>query len=239
MKRVTVCQVIISIYLLSGIQISCGQVSKDSLKNDTLDILTGIANPLDVDNTRYVTLGSQYDFINSTFGVLISNGYDERPLIHFENFADRLVFKIQANTSFNHDFSFETDLGWRHLFKKLPFISLGFKQYEYAQKDFFHNDIYATAETFLPRSNIAIKLKVGYQTLNEHENIGADIELRKVIVYSRLYSGVSVGYHFDYFTYSAYVQGFMYKHKLGYRLQYENIGKFDFLKLGLIYTFTR
>lgn len=198
-----------------------------------------ILEHIDFYNTKWLTFGLSYDFANSFYGFLLSNGYDERPLIHFEDFSERFIFKIHGNTDFSKDYSIGTDLGLKYPMRYISVIGLGFSQTDYSQYNIFHREINASAETFTNKLDVAFKLKVAYQTLNDYENIGLDLGLRKVILYRRLYSSVSIGYYFDYFTYSVYLQGFLYKNKVGLRLNYERIAKYDFLTLGLNFTFDR
>jgi hypothetical protein len=237
--RAIIFRLSIGIQILIGNQISYGQVSSDSLRTDSIDVITGVANYLDVYNTKWMTIGSQYDFLSSAFGLLISNGFDERPLIHFEDFSENLIFKIRGSTDFIKDYSIGTDFGWKYPIRHLAIISLGFDQYNYSRKEFYHHDFNVTAENFITKLDIALRLKIAYQTLNDFKNVGTTLGIRKVILYRKLYSGLSVGYYFDYFTYSANIQGFVYKNLIGIRLNYERIDKFDFFNVGMIFTFNR
>ncbi|MEK8181249.1 hypothetical protein WMW71_12955 [Flavobacterium buctense] len=229
MRRIKTYKLILSIQLLIGYQIGFSQVMKDSLKIDSVDAY----------NTKWMTIGSQYDCSSSTFGLVLSNGYDESPLIHFEDFSEDLIFKIQGNTNFERNHSIETDFGWKYPIKHISAISIGFYQYDYWQRHFFHRDLNLSAETYIRKLDVSLKLKIAYQTLNDYENLGTDLEIRKVILYQKLYSGLAVGYYFDYFKYSAYIHGFVYRNKIGLRLSYEKIDTYDFLNVGLNYTFIR
>lgn len=214
-------------------------IQSDTTLKITLHDETIILEHIGLYNTKWLTFGLNYDFANSFYGILLSNGYDERPLIHFEDFSERFIFKIYGNTDFAKDYSIGTDLGLKYPMRYVSVIGLGFSQFDYSQHNIFLREINASAETFTNKLDFALRLKVAYQTLNDYENMGIDLGLRKIIIYRRLYSGVSVGYYFDYFTYSAYLQGFLYKNKVGLRLNYERIAKYDFLTLGLNFTFDR
>jgi hypothetical protein len=161
--RAIIFRLSIGIQILIGNQISYGQVSSDSLRTDSIDVITGVANYLDVYNTKWMTIGSQYDFLSSAFGLLISNGFDERPLIHFEDFSENLIFKIRGSTDFIKDYSIGTDFGWKYPIRHLAIISLGFDQYNYSRKEFYHHDFNVTAENFITKLDIALRLKIAYR----------------------------------------------------------------------------
>jgi len=193
----------------------------------------------------WTSIGVKYDIVNSMFGVIFSNGYDEMPLIHFEEFPDNLTYKMTAQTNFHKDFMFSANLAWNDISWYSSRIerrqgimpSIGYEHYDYSSKFFFHRDIYASVITHFRLIGAALMLKTGYQTLNDANNWGACLGLQRFI-YSRLYSGISVGYYFDYLTYSIYLQGFANRN-ISYRLSYDRIDNYDFLNIGLNLLFNR
>lgn len=190
-------------------------------------------------NTKWLTFGLNYDFVSSYYGFLLSNGYNERPLIHFEDYFEKFIFKIYGTTDFARDYSIGTDLGIKYPMRYISVIGLGVSQFDYPQCNYFHREINASAETFVNKLDFALSLKIAYQTLNDDENLGIGFGIRKVILNRKLYSGASIGYYSDYFTYSVYLQGFAYKNKIGLRLDYERIADYEFFNLGLNFTFNR
>lgn len=54
----------------------------------------------------------------------------------------------------------------------------------------------------------------------------------------KIYFGLQGGYYFDYCTFSAYAQAFLYK-TTSLRLVYDKIDNADFLNIGLHYTLYR
>jgi hypothetical protein len=62
-------------------------------------------------NTKWFTVGVNYDAINSKYGLSVSNGYDEYPLIHFEEFQDPWLLKFTGTTDFEDDYSFDVVFG--------------------------------------------------------------------------------------------------------------------------------
>lgn len=238
MKCITIYILLIIIQLPIGTNMLYAQVDTDSVMTDSTQVINGIANYLDFYNTKWMTIGTQCDFLSSTFGLEISNGYDERPLIHFEDFTEDFVFKLQGNTDFNKDYSYGINLGWKYP-RYLSLIALGFYEYDYSQRDFQYRDIYLTTETFIKNTDFVVMLKLAHQNLNDNKNLGADIGLSNVVVYRKLYAGISTGYYFDYFTYSGFLRGFLFKDIIGVQLDYKRIDKYDFLNLGLSFTFKR
>jgi hypothetical protein len=74
--------------------------------------------------TKWLTIGTEYEGINSGFGLSVSNGFDEQPIIHFEDISTNILYKVRAQTNFNKDYSFDANLAWNNYFglKYLPAI---------------------------------------------------------------------------------------------------------------------
>ena len=182
------------------------------------------------------TIGINYEAINSMFGLAFSNGYDEMPLIHFEDFADRVIFKMNVQTNFSKDYSFGANVGLKYPFRFLSIISAGYSQYDYQSEDFFYRDIHISAGKYL--RNTELTLKTGYQVLNDYHNWGVALGLQKNVVYSKLLVGFSAGYYFDYLNFSAYLQGIINKN-FSYRLGYDRVDKYNFCNFGLNYIWNK
>ena len=210
------------------------KITQDIIVNIVLEVdcVGGCASP------GWISTGLQYDITNSTFGMVFSNGYDERPLIHFEEFPDDLTYKINAQSNFHKDYSFGASLAYP--FHRLRIASsIGYEQYCYLSKDFFHRDVHLSATTYMKLIDTSLILKTGYQALNNANNWGVCIGLRKGLIYSKLYSGISVGYYFDYLSYSIYFQGLIINKNISYRLTYDKIDNYNFLNIGLNLLFNR
>ncbi len=218
-----------SIYTSKLIYIQSDTILNIKLKEQEIDII-------DFYNSKWLTVGTTYDFLNSTLGLKISNGYDEIPLIHFEDFTEDFVFKVQGTTNFNKDYSYGINLGYKNI-RYLSLISIGYNENDYVSQDFQYRDLNLNAETY--GKHTALMLKIAYQDLNNKQNFGADFGLRYTVLYGKLYCGISAGYYFDYSTYAGFIQGFVYKKLIGINLNYKRIDKFDFLNLGLSFTFER
>lgn len=194
---------------------------------------------IDFYNTKWLTLGLEYDFANSVYGFVLSNGFNERPLIHFEDFSEDLIYKFNVASDFNKDFSFGLDFAWKYPFNKPILIAAEYRQTNLISKNLIYRDIglYGLIGSKILRSSVICKLS--YNELNDLKNIGATLGLEKGLIYRRLYTGFSVGYFFDYFNYDLYLQGFVYEDKISLRADYRRLDNYDFFKIGLNYTFER
>ena len=186
--------------------------------------------------TKLLFIGANYEAFNSMPGLVFSNGYDEMPLIHFEDFHDRVIYKTNVQTNFQRDYAFGANVGWVYPFRHLLFVSAGYRQYQYPSKAFSHRDVHVSAARYF--KNILLEVQTGYQTLNDSHHWGASAALQKQVVKYRVLVGVSVGYYFDYPTCSVFVQGRLPKY-ISYRLTYDRIDTFNFFTVGFNYIIYR
>ena len=208
-----------------------------------------------------VSVGAKYDAVNSMLGMTVSNGYDElRLLPYFRD--DRFVYQMNFQTNFGRDYMFDVKTGWMmyrwvipgyyfprkeyryqsHI-KHSTFISAGYLHYYYPSMDFIYRDFHVSALMFL-KYQTALNVKTGYQTLNNSHNWGVAAEFQKTFGFLKpgLSVGISAGYYFDYFTYSINLQGIYFSDKrvrVGMKLAFEKIDRYDFLNVGLNYFFHR
>jgi hypothetical protein len=91
----------------------------------------------------------------------------------------------------------------------------------------------------IPFIQTELKFNVGHQSLNDNLNFGTEVGFQIGYYRAKMYYGVMIGYWFDYYTYKVYLQSFIYKRKLSLRCSYDRIDKYDFLNIGLNYTFNR
>ncbi|MDH6308260.1 hypothetical protein M2451_001115 [Dysgonomonas sp. PFB1-18] len=188
---------------------------------------------------KWITAGADYDFINSKSGIQFSNGYDERPLIHFEDFSDKYIYKVSFKTGFNKEYSFGGAIGWLYPTRFINMITLEYEQFHYSEKEIFkYKNINITGAKYLEPIDSEIILKLGFQSLNKKDNFGINLAIQKVLFQNRLYSELSAGYYFDYWIYSIYAQGFIYKDRVGLKLSYDRIDNFDLLTLGVNFLFS-
>lgn len=210
----------------------------DSISADSIESIFKIPR-VNYYDTKWFTIGSQFDFVNSTFGFLISNGYDERPLIHFEDFSEDLMVKIQGTTDFQTDFSFGASVAYLYPIRYVSLISINYKKFDYSVIGFNHQDINIAAKTEFKPLRAGLSVELGHQKLNELNNPGINIGLQKVLIYRRLYTAITCGYYGEYWTWSARIQGFVFKDLIGLGIKYNRIDNYNFLYLGLNFTFNR
>jgi hypothetical protein len=214
-------------------------ISSDTIINIYLEPLNFDYLDLDYWNfeSRWLTIGTKYDILNSTFGFLLSNGLDEKPLIHFEDFDDRLMFKISGNTDFRNDYSLESKISYNFFFNP-NYPSLEYIKTNYSKIDYSFSDINFSFGIFIRSINTNLNVKLGYQTLNELNNFGTGVGLQRGYS-NKLYYGFMISYWFDYITYNIYFHSFVFKSKISIKGNYERINNFDFLNIGVNYTFKR
>jgi len=224
------------------------KITQDTTLNIVLEedaIMIGGLGCLCVRPIRRISVGANYDFTNSMFGLSFGNGFDESPIVRIPS---KFVYKINAQTNFDTDYSFGTNLMWsrssslffnRLLWRTTP--SIGFVQYNLSSQDFFHRDVYVSSAVRTPLlSRTQFTLKAGYQTLNNFDNWGGTVGFRsKLWLGHSIGFGTSIGYYFDYFTYSAYIRGQIGWSLFYYHLTYDRIGNHDFFNVGLSYLFIR
>lgn len=230
--------IIIAVQLLTQIQEIKAQ-EKDSIAVDTNMELYGVINYLDINSPKWVNIGAQDDLINNVYGFSISNGFDERPLFHFEDMPEDLLFKILGNTDLGKSYSFAADLAFQYPIKRISMFSAGYRQLKYPQNKLFERDIYLSAMSYLNKIDLELILNIGYKDLNDSKNVGAELGIQKVLIYQKLYSKAVFGYYKDYWIYSGFIEGFIYRHTVGLKLSYNRIDTYDFLTLGFSLTLNR
>jgi len=192
-----------------------------------------------------ISIGANYDFANSMLGLSFGNGFDESLIVRIPS---KFVYKINAQTNFDGDYSFGANLIWsrssslffnRLLWRTTP--SIGFQQYNLSSQDFFHRDVYVSSAVRTPLlSRTQLTFKAGYQTLNNFDNWGGTVGFRSELWFGHSIGfGASIGYYFDYFTYSAYIRGQIGWSLFYYQLTYDRIDNYDFFNVGLSYLFVR
>jgi hypothetical protein len=189
-------------------------------------------------SARWQSLGVNYDAINSLYGMMISNGLDEQPLIHFEDIPAKWLYKFQGQSDFKNDYSVGIKLSRNYLQSIKPFylVTVEFFQRDLASSIVFQRDVYLSTGLYFLKNYFIIK--AGHQTLDTHSNFGIGLGIQKYY-YPRLYGGFILTYHFDYGSFSFFLQSFLIRNKLGLRITYDKISKYDFLNLGLHFSFKK
>lgn len=185
---------------------------------------------------RRISLGTNYDFVNHQIGFSLSNGYDEKPLIHFEDFKAKWAYKILASSNFQRDYGFSANLAY-NLWGNPFFPTIEVIRQDYLVNNFKRveaNFSFGIGAQFLPLDLI---FKPGVQSLNEDCNFGLAIGTDQIYLTKRAYSEFSFGYWGNYFSYKGVLHGVILEEQLSFRVLYERVNNFDFLRLGLNYLF--
>jgi len=187
--------------------------------------------------SRWLTIGMNYEFFNSLPGLIISNGYNEQPLIHFEDFDDKILLLIHGNTDFKESYSYGIGIGLSHPFRFLNRISAEFSAFNCVKTNFDLIDFNISAKIGYFRNTLII-FKTGYQKLQNDKNIGLSIGVEQVR--KNIYWGFLSGYYFDYFHHTLYIQyRIPGKSMLTLRTAYNRIHEYNVLTFGINYTFIR
>jgi hypothetical protein len=184
---------------------------------------------------HFFTFGLIYNTPESLIGIQIGNGYDEQPIVHFEDLSADILYKVSGQTDFNNDYSIGVEVSWNYPFKaKLSILSLNFDQTRITNNGFFQRNIGLSTRYYLRfAGNLSVLAKLNHQRLNEQNNIGFGLGLQNG--HRGIYYGIRADYFDEYYNYSVYLQSFLLKSKLSLRLAYDRIYKFDFFNIGLNY----
>lgn len=192
-------------------------------------------------NAKWLTAGTSYDFENGVIGFSISNGFDEHPLFHFEDFQDRILMKLGGSTDFRLNYGYNFKLGWDYFLRKIYLPALEFRKFNYVSNEFIFSDLNISFQIFpFPTSKFgSLWFKTGLQELNEEKNYGLGLGWQQAKYIQNINYGIMVGYWRNYFTYNAFFQAFVLKSRLSLRLNFERINAFNQASLGIHYTFSR
>jgi hypothetical protein len=189
-------------------------------------------------NSRWLTIGTNYDFYHTVYGFQISNGFDEEKLIHFEDFQDNFLIKILGQTDFKTNYSYGAEVGWAYLpIRYLARLSLGYSVRNFESTKLFLKDLNLSSGIGY-FGNSLILIQFGNQKLQGNNNVGLALGMEQK--FKSLYFGFLSGYYFDYFNHTAYFQiGHYNKGLFSFRTTYNRINNFNLLTLGVNYTFLR
>jgi hypothetical protein len=206
-------------------------------KDTTLNVYLGWYNWY----SKRLSVGTSYDLANNVFGFSLGNGFDEFPLFHFEDFDDRLLIKLTGNTDFNQDYGYGVKLGWTYLFRFFQVASIETRKFHYVENDFEFTEANLNL-TFDPSKNGFPGLLVvmtGFQRLAGESNYGLGLGWQDANYRHGFHYGLMIGYWGDYFTYNVFLQGFLVRDHLAFKLDYERIDTYNLASIGLSYLFLR
>ena len=184
---------------------------------------------------HYYTVGLNSDVVNSLYGVTISNGSDEQPIIHFEELNNKVLLKLNGQIDKENNYTmgakFSLNYPWR-----ISLASIDYIQRNIRSINLFSRDINLSTEIYLKRIDLILITKLGYKEMNENKNIGTSIGLQKS--YRKIYFGLIGGYYIESYNYSAFTQFYILK-STSLRFCYEKISKYDFLNMEVHFTFKK
>ncbi len=202
----------------------------------TSDTTLNIHLSNDFYNTRWLSFGAHYQSINSLYGFQISNAVDEEPLIHFEDFQDRLLFKVFAQSDFTGSYAYGLEAGTTYL-NPVGRTTIQYSKLHYEDARLFLSDLNLTSRITYLR-NLGLIFRLGYQKLNNQKNPGFGAGLERSIKGSHI--NTSSRYYFDYFHHQVSVQLRLSKQKLfTFRITYDRIDSHNLLTFGINYVFIR
>ena len=212
-----------------GLEIKTINFTKDSLINVTLEFGNYY-------NTRWLTFGTNYEFFNSVIGLQISNGVDEEPLIHFEDFQDNILIKVHGQYDLNTNYLYGAEIGASTL-RYIGRTTLKYDVINFENSEIFLTDINLTSRIRYFR-NTGLIFRAGYQKYNNNENFGFGLGLEQKG--RNVYFGFNSIYYFDYFYHEAYLQfRIPTKNFISFRTVYKRIDNKNMISVGLNYSFVR
>ena len=185
--------------------------------------------------------GINFEQVNENFGLSLSNGLKEQPLIHFEDLQENILYDVSFQTNFTTNYTYGLGLGWDYPFIPFSLIDIHYVQrsfvpQNYFQRDFHIGGLFSSGIIGIPGSLIT---RLGYQTLNDRSNLGVSFgwqktfRLNKKSPHSNFYVGVVYTNYNDYERYNAFIRGFLFNEKMSYSFSYERIDQYDFLNFSI------
>lgn len=201
---------------------------------------TGEESRIGTYRSKWRTFGMTLDCLDAQIGLSFSNGYDEFPLIHFEDFSSKVAYKISALSDYKEEYGLHGSIGWVYPFRHVSMLSLN-AAYDHGVIAGLRNigKIGIEGRFYVKPLDMDIILEPAYRYFNGNNNFGASLGLQKVLFRPYLYAGISGGYFGDYWTYSAYIQTLLFRNMIGLRISYDKVKRADFVKIGLSYVLNR
>jgi len=191
----------------------------------------------DLYNTRWFSFGTSYGTLNQVFGFQLSNAADEEPFIHFEEFQDNFIVKLNGQTDFKNNYSYSGELGFS-LKRFVGRTTLKYDRINFKDPELFLTDFNLTSRIRYVH-NTGLLFRAGYQKLTDRENYGLGLGLEQVFQ-NFFHFGINSRYYFDYFHHEVYSQLVIpSKNLLTFRTVYNRINRTDLLTIGLNYAFVR
>lgn len=187
-------------------------------------------------NTRWLSFGANYGILNQVFGFQLSNGVDEEPLIHFEDFQDNILIKLHGQTDYTDDYSYGGEFGF-YLLGPIGRTTLKYDRINFEESGLFLTDLNLTSRIRYFK-NTGLILRTGYQKLDGNETYGLGLGFEQDS--QNFHFGLNSRYYFDYFHHEMYFQFIIpSKDLLTFRTVYNRIDSTGLLTAGINYAFVR
>jgi hypothetical protein len=169
------------------------------------------------DKIKYFTIAGNSDVLNSLNGITISNGIDEKPLLHFEDLNNNCLYKVCAQSDFMENYSIDLRLGWNLPSRRLHFITINLLSIDYIQKKIddgllYHRNLNLTTEILVKPLPFIIITKGGVNEINTKNYYGGEIGIRKS--WREIYLQTTFGFYSKFKTLSAVTECNIYKNSL-------------------------
>ena len=185
-------------------------------------------------------MGLIMDGFNSTYGLQISNGFDEHPLIHFEDFDDSWLYKASVLTNFKKDYAFNLKFAHNYWLRRVYMPTVEYKAIKYVSNKLDYKALTASFNIdIIRRFDGVTTIETGYQRLNGENNLGVGIGILKSHRQPDLCYGFQIGYWNNYLTYDLFFQSFIFQKQLSLGIHFERIEQFNFLNFQLNYVFNK
>ena len=151
----------------------------------TSDTIIAIALNLDSKliccrNWRFIerTIGVNYDFANSLFGI----SYNNTIYRVFDNVTSRRSwFEISVQSNFKNDFGFDGSIGIWNARRHFDTVSLHYSHKNFSENiDLNFNSISLKGTTFLSSLNSRLFVEPAFQSLNDKNNFGLTMGLQRI-----------------------------------------------------------
>ncbi len=210
-------------------------VTKDSILNIKL-IPDDSVEIRDFYNSRWLSFGMNYDAFSTVGGLQLSNGVNEEPLIHFEDFQDKFLVKVSGFSDFENNYALYVESGMTRL-RYVGRTTIQYNLLRFKDRELLLTDINLTSRIRYIHDTGLI-FRTGYQDLDSNRNFGIGLGLEQNL--RHMYFGFNSRFYNDYFHHEAYFQLLIPgKNFFTVRSVYNRIENKDQLTIGLNYAFVR
>ena len=188
---------------------------------------------------QYLSLGLNSDIANNLIGIRISNGIDEKPIRHFEDITNNILYRFSLQTDIEDNYYYDGLIAWNTPSKRLLNFTVMLLGLDYSQRKIddkiFQRKFNIISDIYLKQLRVTLVGKLGFNQINFNQKYGGEFGIRKS--FRGVYFGSNFGYYSGIKTSFIYTECNIFKKSLYARLNYENIEDFNSLNVGLNYIF--